>query len=223
MKNPFSSPCKALFICQNAIEWRRRSYYVNTFTAFELRPWKLVIFTRRVPGEFTIWVILSWYLYDTLVTPRWYSDGYFVQVNLSGLGVNLYTHLILYSIQNCLGMILSFCKLSVWNLSFWISSKGSRFVEQVGIDWELMSARRGCQISVNFVTWMTLFRTLDLTGVKEKGPLIAYTHSHKNSHPLPVLTLSTRTWDHSACRLPSLSNLLRNPQIHLATPLWAPC
>jgi hypothetical protein len=29
MKNPFSPPCRALFICSNAIEWRRRPYWVN--------------------------------------------------------------------------------------------------------------------------------------------------------------------------------------------------
>jgi hypothetical protein len=73
MKNPFSSPCKALFIRQNAIEWRRQHaiewrrqrYYVNTFTAFELRPWKLVIFTKESLGVY--------YLGDTELILVWYS------------------------------------------------------------------------------------------------------------------------------------------------------
>jgi hypothetical protein len=29
MKNPFSPPYRALFICSNATEWRRRPYWVN--------------------------------------------------------------------------------------------------------------------------------------------------------------------------------------------------
>jgi hypothetical protein len=29
MKNPFSPPCRALFIRSNATEWRRRPYWVK--------------------------------------------------------------------------------------------------------------------------------------------------------------------------------------------------